>query len=75
MAQGGGGSGRFVLYAVLGVVGVLLALKLLGWIAGALLSLLWYALIIGAVVGGIALVVGASRRRLGRRDQRQLPRR
>lgn len=71
---GNGGSGKVVLYVVLGIIGVVLAVQLVQWLVGVVLSLVWYALVAGAVIGVAALVIRAARRSVGGRDRRQLPR-
>lgn len=70
----GGGSGKVVLYVVLGVVGLVVGIQLLQWLVSAVMTLLWYALVVGAVVGVAALVFRAARRSIGGTDRRQLPR-
>lgn len=70
----GGGSGKIVLYLVLGVIGLVVAIQLVKWLLAAVISLVWYALVIGAVVGVAALVIRAARRSVGGRNRRELPR-
>lgn len=69
-----GGFGRFVLYVVLGVVGVVIGIWLLGQVISFLLSLVWYAVIIGAIVGVTMLVIRAARRSLSGGSRPRLPR-
>ena len=70
----GGGSEKIVLYLVLGVIGLVVAIQLVKWLLAAVISLVWYALVIGAVVGVAALVIRAARRSVGGRNRRELPR-
>lgn len=70
----GGGSGKIVLYLVLGVIGLVVTIQLVKWLLAAVISLVWYALVIGAVVGVAALVIRAARRSVGGRNRRELPR-
>ena len=71
---GGGGSGKIVLYVVLGIIAVVLGIQLIQWLVGAVLTLLWYALVIGAIVGVAALIIRAARRSVSGNSRRQLPR-
>lgn len=71
---GGGGSGKVVLYVVLGVIGLVIGIQLIQWLVGAVLTLLWYALVVGAIVGVAALVIRAARRSVSGGSRRQLPR-
>lgn len=71
---GGGGPGKVVLYVVLGVIGLVIGIQLIQWLVGAVLTLLWYALVVGAIVGVAALVIRAARRSVGGGSRRQLPR-
>jgi uncharacterized membrane protein YeaQ/YmgE (transglycosylase-associated protein family) len=70
----GGGFGKLVLYVVLGVVGLIVAGWVLGAVIGALWNILVATLIIAAIVGVALLVLGAARRSVGGRNNRQLPR-
>jgi hypothetical protein len=73
MAQGGG-AGKVLLYVVLGVIAVVLGIQILTWLVGALLTAVYWGLIIGAVVAVTMLVIRAARRSVGGRNNRQLPR-
>jgi uncharacterized membrane protein YeaQ/YmgE (transglycosylase-associated protein family) len=73
MAEGSG-FGKLVLYVVLGVVGLIVAGWVLGAVIGALWNILVATLIIAAIVGVALLVLGATRRSVGGRNNRQLPR-
>lgn len=73
MAQGSG-AGKFVLYLVLGIVGVVIGIQVLQWLFGALLSLVWLALVTAVIVGVTMLVIRAARRSVGGNDRRRLPR-
>src|SRR5690606_14355114 len=61
MAQGGGAA-KVVLYVVLGVIAVVVGIKVLTWLVDAVLTAMFYALVIGAVVAVTMLVVRAARR-------------
>lgn len=71
MAQSGG---KVVLYVVLGVVAVIVAGNVIGWLLGALWNILVATLIVAAIAGVALLVIGAARRSVSGRNQRQLPR-
>jgi uncharacterized membrane protein YeaQ/YmgE (transglycosylase-associated protein family) len=73
MAEGGN-FGKLLLYVVLGVVGLIVAGWVLGAIIGALWNILVATLIIAAIAGVALLVIGATRRSVGGRNRRQLPR-
>lgn len=73
MAQGGG-AGKVLLYVVLGVIAVVLGVQILAWLVDALLTAIFWALAIGAVVAVTMLVIRAARRSVGGRNNRQLPR-
>lgn len=70
----GSGAGKVVLYAVLGIIGVVVGIQVLQWLVGAILTLVWYALVVAVVVGVAMLVVRAARRSVGGSNRRQLPR-
>lgn len=71
---GNGGSGKILLYVVLGVIGVVVGIQILQWLVGAILTALYWALVIGAVVAVTMLVVRAARRSVGGNDRRRLHR-
>lgn len=74
MAQGGG-FGRVVLWVVLGIVGIIVAGTVIGWLLSALWKILVATLIIGAIVGVSALVIGVVRRSIsGGNNPPRLPR-
>jgi len=73
MAQGGGAA-KVVLYVVLGVIAVVVGIKVLTWLVDAVLTAMFYALVIGAVVAVTMLVVRAARRSVGGHNRRRLPR-
>lgn len=75
MAEQGSGFGKIVLWVVLGIVGIIVAGNIIGWLLGALWNLFVATLIIGAIGLVALLVIGAARRSLsGGKDRRQLPR-
>ena len=71
-----GGTGKVVLYVVLGIaiIGLVIAVQLLKWLLSAVFSLIWYAIVVGVIVGVRALVIRAARRSVGGSNRRQLPR-
>lgn len=75
MAQQGSGFGRVVLWVVLGIIGIIVAGQVLGWLLGALWNIFVATLIVGAIVGVGLLVVGVVKRSIsGGGDRRRLPR-
>jgi cytosine/uracil/thiamine/allantoin permease len=71
MAEQRGGFGKFVLYVVLGVLGVFIGIQVIQWV----FSWLGWAIIIGVTAGVAYLVVKGVRRSVtGGQDRRQLPR-
>jgi hypothetical protein len=75
MAEQRGGFGKIVLWVVLGVVGIIVAGNIIGWIIGALWNILLATLIIGGIaVVGILVFRAARRSVTGGNGRRQLPR-
>lgn len=70
----GGGFGRLLLYAVLGLVVLIVAGKIAGMLLGALWNLLLFTLVAGAIVGVTLMVVRAVRRPIGGGGRPRLPR-
>jgi predicted permease len=73
MAQGSS-AGKVVLYVVLGIIVIVVAGNILGWLLGALWNILIATLIIAAIAGVAMLVIGAARRSVGGNERRRLPR-
>lgn len=70
----GSGAGKIVLYVVLGIIVIVVAGNILGWLLGALWNILIATLIIAAIAGVAMLVVGAARRSVGGSGRPRLPR-